>query len=304
MLEGLPPNNAAHKLRLVCDEKRARAVADLIVESFEPAEAASTAFETEEPWPGGGKAWLVEAYFGFAPDEDALRDLVAVAAGEDAARQVEFGLTEKRDWVANVARRTGAGARRALSRPWRARPRALSAPATSASRSRRASPSAPAITARRAAASCISIACSSAAGRARCSTSAAAPACSPSPPPRFCGARSGSATSTPSRLKSPTETRASTASAPFARPSSRAASRTCGCAKARPYDLVFANILAKPLRLLAPSLAAVTAPDGEAIVSGLLLSDVPGVLAAWRGQGFHLAERIDLEGWASLRLRR
>ena len=71
MLEGLPPNNAAHRLTLVSDEKRARAVADLIVESFEPAEAASTAFETEDPWPGGGKAWLVEAYFGFAPDEDA-----------------------------------------------------------------------------------------------------------------------------------------------------------------------------------------------------------------------------------------
>jgi ribosomal protein L11 methyltransferase len=71
-----------------------------------------------------------------------------------------------------------------------------------------------------------------------------------------------------------------------------------------PYDLVFANILAKPLRLLAPSLAAVTARDGEAIVSGLLLGDVPGALAAWRAQGFYLAERIDLEGWASLRLRR
>ena len=70
------------------------------------------------------------------------------------------------------------------------------------------------------------------------------------------------------------------------------------------YDLVFANILAKPLRLLAPSLAAVTARGGEAIVSGLLLSDAPGVLAAWRAQGFYLAERIDLEGWASLRLRR
>ncbi len=71
-----------------------------------------------------------------------------------------------------------------------------------------------------------------------------------------------------------------------------------------PYDVVFANILAKPLRLLAPSLAAVTAPDGDAIVSGLLLADVPGVLASWRAQGFHLADRIDLEGWASLRLRR
>ena len=49
MLEGLPPNNAAHRLTLVTDERRARAVADLIVESFEPAEAASAAFETEEP---------------------------------------------------------------------------------------------------------------------------------------------------------------------------------------------------------------------------------------------------------------
>jgi ribosomal protein L11 methyltransferase len=71
-----------------------------------------------------------------------------------------------------------------------------------------------------------------------------------------------------------------------------------------PYDLVFANILAKPLRLLAPSLAAVTSRDGEAIVSGLLSGDVASVLAAWRAQRFYLAERIDLEGWASLRLRR
>ena len=74
--------------------------------------------------------------------------------------------------------------------------------------------------------------------------------------------------------------------------------------EAAPYDLVFANILARPLRLLAPSLAAVISADGDAIVSGLLLADVPGVLASWRAQGFHLAERIELEGWASLRLRR
>jgi ribosomal protein L11 methyltransferase len=71
-----------------------------------------------------------------------------------------------------------------------------------------------------------------------------------------------------------------------------------------PYDVAFANILAKPLRLLAPSLAAVMAPGGEAIVSGLLIADVPGVLAAWRAQSFFLAERIDLDGWASLRLGR
>ena len=56
MLEGLPPNNATARLTLVTDGRRARAVADLIVESFEPAEAASAAFETDKPWPGGGKA--------------------------------------------------------------------------------------------------------------------------------------------------------------------------------------------------------------------------------------------------------
>ena len=71
-----------------------------------------------------------------------------------------------------------------------------------------------------------------------------------------------------------------------------------------PYDLAFANVLAKPLRLMAPSLAAVIGDGGEAVVSGLILADVPGVLASWRAHGFHLAERIDLEGWASLRLRR
>jgi len=43
MLEGLPPNNASHLMRLTIGEAGARAVADLVVESFEPAEAAATA---------------------------------------------------------------------------------------------------------------------------------------------------------------------------------------------------------------------------------------------------------------------
>ncbi len=158
MLEGLPPNNAAHRLTLVSDEKRARAVADLIVESFEPAEAASTAFETDDPWPGGGKAWLVEAYFGFEPDEDELRALIAAAADEETARSATFGVTEKRDWVANALaglQPVRAG-RFLVHGPTTVRG---SAPTTSPSRSRRGSPSAPAITARRGAAFSISTAC-------------------------------------------------------------------------------------------------------------------------------------------------
>ncbi len=41
-------------------------------------------------------------------------------------------------------------------------------------------------------------------------------------------------------------------------------------------DLIFANILAKPLRLLAPSLARAAAPGAELVLSGLLARDVPG----------------------------
>ncbi len=100
MLEDLPPNIAAHRLILVTDERRARAVADLIVESFEPAEAASTAFETDDALPRVGKTWLVEAYFGFEPDEDEIRALIAAVAGEETAQSATFGVVEKRDWVA------------------------------------------------------------------------------------------------------------------------------------------------------------------------------------------------------------
>ena len=119
MLEGLPPNNAAHKLSLVSDERRARAVADLIGESFEPGEAASTAFETEERWPGGGRAWLMEAYFGYEPDEEAIRALIAAAADEETARSAIFRPDGKARLGGEFARGPEAGPRRALSCPWR-----------------------------------------------------------------------------------------------------------------------------------------------------------------------------------------
>jgi ribosomal protein L11 methyltransferase len=70
------------------------------------------------------------------------------------------------------------------------------------------------------------------------------------------------------------------------------------------FDLVFANILAKPLRMLAPSLARVASADGALILSGLLGPDVPGVLSAYAHQGWYLQRRYDLEGWAALVLKR
>ena len=71
-----------------------------------------------------------------------------------------------------------------------------------------------------------------------------------------------------------------------------------------PYDLVFANILAKPLRLLAPSLARIASRDADIVLSGLLGRDVPGVLSAYAAQGLALARRTDIDGWATLVIRR
>lgn len=72
----------------------------------------------------------------------------------------------------------------------------------------------------------------------------------------------------------------------------------------RRHDLLFANILAKPLRRLAKDFAPAVAGGGEMILSGLLLGDVPGVLSAYAGQGFRLKRRTHREGWATLVLRR
>ena len=72
----------------------------------------------------------------------------------------------------------------------------------------------------------------------------------------------------------------------------------------RPYDLVFANILARPLCRMARPLAAGLAPGGTAILAGLLASQARLVLAAHRRQGLALERRIDHGDWTTLVLRR
>ena len=71
-----------------------------------------------------------------------------------------------------------------------------------------------------------------------------------------------------------------------------------------PYDLIFANILAKPLRLLAPSIRSAAADPCDLVLSGLLGADVPGILSSYAAQGFRLRRRTDLDGWATLHLSR
>jgi ribosomal protein L11 methyltransferase len=65
-----------------------------------------------------------------------------------------------------------------------------------------------------------------------------------------------------------------------------------------PYDLVFANILLRPLQRLAAPLIRLTAPGGRMVLSGLLTSQANAAIAAYRGLA--LERRIDLDGWNTL----
>ncbi|WP_408904027.1 50S ribosomal protein L11 methyltransferase [Rhodopila sp.] len=71
-----------------------------------------------------------------------------------------------------------------------------------------------------------------------------------------------------------------------------------------PYDLVFANILARPLCLMAKDLAANLAPGGTAILAGLLASQARWVLSAHRRQGLRLERMLPQGKWTTLVIRR
>jgi ribosomal protein L11 methyltransferase len=73
---------------------------------------------------------------------------------------------------------------------------------------------------------------------------------------------------------------------------------------AAPFNLVLANILARPLCLMARGLAAHLAPGGTAILSGLLQTQARAVEAAHRRRGLRLEGRVQEGPWTTLILRR
>jgi ribosomal protein L11 methyltransferase len=74
--------------------------------------------------------------------------------------------------------------------------------------------------------------------------------------------------------------------------------------RAAPYDLVFANILARPLCAMAHQLGAKLKPGGIAILAGLLTVQANWVLSAHRRAGLVLQSRIEDGAWTTLVLRR
>jgi ribosomal protein L11 methyltransferase len=71
-----------------------------------------------------------------------------------------------------------------------------------------------------------------------------------------------------------------------------------------PYDLVFANILARPLISLAQDIKRALVPGGTVILSGLLRTQERMVKAAYLSRGFKVVNRIHRDAWATLVLQR
>ncbi len=305
MLEGLPPNGAAHVMRLECGEIDAKRIADLVVESFDPAETAAAAFEkTANPlsWIGGGP-WNVEIYFGFAPDEDAVRRLIAAAADDGCAATATFGRVETRDWVAASldgleAVREGRfvvhgahGRSRVRTGDIGIEIEAALAFGTGHHGTTRGCLAALNAVARRRRPRRIldigtgtGVLAIAAARRFR-----RAVAAGDIDPVAVAAAGENAKRNRAGRDVRPLR------AVGTAHPLLRAGA---------PFDLVFANILARPLRALARPLRPLVAPGGEVVLSGLLASDVAGVVAAYRRQGFVLSGQRNLEGWATLLMRR
>jgi ribosomal protein L11 methyltransferase len=297
MLEGLHPNRPTHIMRLTTDERSARAMTDLLGEVFDPAETAVAAFETED-----GTAWLLEAYFAHPPDEAALRELVRPLLGDDVDGAVFTALAEK-DWVKTSLeglRPVRAGRFFVHGSHDRAarRPNDLD----------------------------IEIEAALAFGTGHHGTTlgclrAIAEELKRRRPRHVLDVGTGTgilAIAAAKALKRRVVAGDIDAEAVrVARENARLNGvgeliafyrgpgvRSRNADRPRRFDLVTANILARPLMRLAPSLTRVLAPDGSLILSGLLGRDVPGVLAAYAAQGLRLRKRSVIEGWATLQMKK
>lgn len=304
MLEGLPPNNAAHLMRLTCDEATARAIADIMVESFDPAETAAAAFEeatSTTDWNSG--PWIVEVYFGHAPEEATIRTLVATVAGAAAASAVRFGRIAQCDWVNSAL---------AGLPPVRAG-RFLIHGAHDRARVRNNDIG-------------LEIEAALAFGTGHHGSTLGClkmldAVLKIRRPNHVLDIGTGTGVLALAAARALHRPVAAGDIDPVAVAAARANARRNGAAPwlfpvvarglthpalraGAPYDLIFGNILAKPLRRLAPAIAGLAAPTSEIVLSGLLARDVAGVLSAYASQHFKLVRRLDVEGWATLLLRR
>ncbi|SOR27436.1 Ribosomal protein L11 methyltransferase (L11 Mtase) [Methylorubrum extorquens] len=297
MLEGLPPHRPTHVLRLITDEPSARAMTELLGEMFDPMETAVAAFEVEETG-----AWRLEAYFSEEPDAEMIRDLIRPMVGEQADAAV-FETIDQQDWVrASLEGLKPVRAGRFLvhgghdRHQVRGNDLAIEIEAALAFGTGHHGTTLGCLRAlvdelkRRRPAHVLDVGTGTGILGFAAAKVLRTPVVAGDLDPEAVTTARGNA-----RLNG---------LGPFMRFYHAPGVRHALANRPRGFDVVFANILARPLKRLAPSLTAAVADDGVLILSGLIERDVPGVLSTYRHRGFHLARSGVIEGWATLVLRR
>jgi ribosomal protein L11 methyltransferase len=279
------------------DERAARRIADLLTEGLADGEAAVAAFA------GPTGRWDITMHFAEAPDQSAIRDLIALAAGDEVARAVRFDVVESKDWVkATLEDLVPVHAGRFIVHGQHDRakvpPNKLG----------------------------IEIEAALAFGTGHHGTTrgclvllghvlkahrprrvldlgtgtgvlaiAAAKALHDQVLASDIDALSVKVAAENARLNGVGPLVEVTWGSGFSAPRLR---------QRKPFDLVLANILANPLRQMATAMSGHLAGGARVILSGLLSPQAPSVIAAYRARGLVLEREIRIDGWSSLLLRK
>jgi ribosomal protein L11 methyltransferase len=296
MTSTLTPNTRRASFA-IGEEQTAKRVVDLLTESFFEGQAAIAAFE------GPGGRWDITVHFAQAPDEASIRELVAIAAGGEVARELSFDTVEAKDWVkATLEELVPVRAGRFIvhGRHDRANvpPNKLGIEIEAAlafgtghhGTTRGCLLLLDQVLKARRPRSVLDLGTGTgvlaiAAAKALHGTVLA----SDIDPLSVRVARDNS------RLNEVGNLVQTIRATGFSAPQFKAHG---------PFDLVLANILANPLRQMATPMARHLAPSASLILSGLLPHQASGVIAAYRARGLVLLRHVRIEGWSSLLMRK